>query len=599
LSFAYPGELPSQLGLMIDGDNLSPISEPTDPAFTRYLPLALAFQLRPEASTLILEPGGGLAVLAARAQGAGPVTVVQSNPTALAAVREIGIAMGRDLYNDPAVEVIVDDPRSFLRRSDQKFDLILMPLTDSYHPVTAGAYTLAEDYRYTVQAFNDMLAHLDPDGLLVVERWLQLPPSESLRLWGTVIAAVRQSIPGVDPADHLFALRSLQTSLIVAGRAPLSADDLAVVREFSAGLQFDPIWMPDIKPDEANRYSIVPGAAYYETFAALLAVADPAEFYAAYPYAIAPLTDNYPFFSHFFKWQQTPEIIQTLGKTWQPFGGSGYLVLVLLLALVLVLSSVLILLPMAWLKDNHRPAADQVEERATRPGRTIPRPSHEEGDRDKQISGFGANRPSSPAGSGRRVGHLRLRYLLYFTLLGLGFLFVEIPLLQRFILYLGQPAYAFTVVVSAVLFAAGVGSSYLSSRLSLRLVLPLLVPLIVLYPLFVPWLFDATLYLPFAGRVVVALLVLFPLGALLGIPFPAGMVLVSKTAPGLVPWAWAVNGCASVVSAVLAALVALTWGFSAVLWGAALSYGLAMVAIWALLVGPGERDKADTTPVGP
>ena len=123
----------------------------------------------------------------------------------------------------------------------------------------------------------------------------QLPPSESLRLWGTVIAAVRQSLPGIDPAAHLLALRSLQTSLIVAGRAPLSADDLAVTREFSAELQFDPIWLPDIKPDEANRYSIVPGAAYYGTFAALLAVADPAEFYAAYPYAIAPPTDNYPY----------------------------------------------------------------------------------------------------------------------------------------------------------------------------------------------------------------------------------------------------------------------------------------------------------------
>ena len=88
-----------------------------------------------------------------------------------------------------------------------------------------------------------------------------------------------------------------------------------------------------------------------------------------------------------------------------------------------------------------------------------------------------------------------------------------------------------------------------------------------------------------------------PLGALLGVPFPAGMVLVSETAPGLAPWAWAVNGCASVVSAVLAALVALTWGFSTVLWGAALAYGLALVAVWALLVGPRERHKADTTPV--
>jgi hypothetical protein len=473
-----------------------------------------------------------------------------------------------------------------------------MPLTDSYHPVTAGAYTLAEDYRYTVQAFNDMLAHLAPDGLLVVERWLQLPPSESLRLWGTLIAAVRQSLPGTDPAAHLLALRSLQTSLIVAGRAPLSTDDLAVAREFSAELQFDPIWLPDIEPDEANRYSIVPDATYYKTFAALLSATDPAEFYAAYPYAIDPPTDNHPFFPHFFKWQQTPEIIQTLGKTWQPFGGSGYLVLVLLLALVLVLSAVLILLPMAWLKDDRPLTGDQLEERGEKPALTVSHSPDREEDQNNHMPDYGVGRRSSLTGRGRGVGHLRLRYLLYFALLGLGFLFVEIPLLQRFILYLGQPAYAFTVVVSAVLFAAGIGSRYLSSRLSLRLVLPLLVLLIVFYPLLVPWLFDATLHLSFVERVVVALLALFPLGALLGVPFPAGMVLVSKTAPGLAPWAWAVNGCASVVSAVLAALVALTWGFSAVLWGAAMAYGLAVVAIWALLGVPRERDETDTTPVG-
>jgi spermidine synthase len=575
LSFAYPGQLPRQLGLMIDGDNLSPITGPQQPDFTRYLPLSLAFQLRPGANILILEPGGGLAVLTALEHGAGSVTIAQSNPTTVAAVHNFG---GR-LYNDARVTVVVDNPRSFLRRSRQQFDLIILPLTDSFRPVTAGAYTLGEDYRYTVEAFEDMLTHLAPDGLLVVERWLQLPPSESLRLWGTAIESLRRVNPQSDPAARMLALRTLQTSLIVASRSPLSPADLQLTRNFAAELQFDLVWLPDIRPAEVNRFSIVPDEPYYRTFAGLLAAPNPLAFYNQYPYAVTPPTDDYPFFFHFFKWQQTPEILQTLGKTWQPFGGSGYLVLAVLLALVVILSAGLILLPLFWLRNR----SAKVPLWPAKHGFVTPKSGSLE-----------TNQPS--ALQEYQPFHLTFRYLLYFTLLGLGFLFVEIPLLQRFILYLGQPAYAFTVVISAILGAAGLGSGYLSQRLSLRIVLPLIVFLTIAYPVLLPVLFESALHLPFFGRVIVTVLALFPLGALLGIPFPRGLALVGETAPGLAPWVWAVNGCASVVSAVLAALVALTWGFAAVLWGAALAYGLAGGVMWPLLAR--QRHKPDPAPVG-
>jgi hypothetical protein len=161
----------------------------------------------------------------------------------------------------------------------------------------------------------------------------------------------------------------------------------------------------------------------------------------------------------------------------------------------------------------------------------------------------------------------------------LGFLFVEIPLLQRFILYLGQPAYAFAIVVAAILVASGVGSSYLSGRLPLRPALLLIVSLTVLYPLLLPYLFNLTLSLPFAGRILVTIIVLFPLGVLLGVPFPRGLSLVGRTSPALTPWVWAVNGCASVISAVLAAMIALTWSFSVVLWCAAGAYAMAAMVL--------------------
>ena len=557
LSFAYAHDLPPQLGLMVDGDNLSPISKPVNPAFTQFLPLFLGFELRPAANVLILEPGGGLSVLAALQGNVDTVTVVQSNHTVVEAVASHFAGFNARLYAEPRVTVIVDEPRSFLSRTDRLYDLIVLPLTDSFRPVTAGAYTLAEDYRYTVEAISEALAHLSPDGLLVIERWLQLPPSESLRLWGTMAEGLRHQnerkpaatgsdgqVAVADPGAHLIALRSLQTSLLVAARSPLSAADLTTTRNFAADRQFDIVWLPDVQPHEVNRYSVVPEASYHRAFAKLLTAPNAAAFFAEYPHAVAPPTDNYPFFFHFFKWQQTPEILRSLGKTWQPFGGSGYLVLLVLLILVVILSAVLILLPLFWLKD--RSSGDSAESPRSRP-------------------------------VGRKK--MTITYLLYFGLLGLGFLFVEIPLLQRFILYLGQPAYAFAVVLSVILISAGMGSRFLSNRLPLRIVLPLITLLTIAYPLLLPYLFEASLKLPFAWRVTLTVIALFPLGLLLGVPFPAGLALVGRTAPRLAPWVWAVNGCASVVSAVLAAIIALTWGFSAVLWSAALAYGLAGLII--------------------
>jgi hypothetical protein len=557
LSFTYPDELPPQLGLTIDGDNLSPITKPTRPTFTRYLPLFLSFELRPAANVLILEPGGGLSVLTALEGGARSVTVVQRNHTVVKAVAEHFADFNHNLYADPRVSIVIDEPRSFLGRTDQQYDLIILPLTDSFRPVTAGAYTLSEDYRYTVEAISEAFAHLSPQGLLVIERWLQLPPSESLRLWGTMAVGLHHQNETKSPASdrtgaatasnpdaHLMALRSLQTALMIAAKSPLSATDLATTRDFAADRQFDLIWLPDIQQSEANRFGIVPEAAYHRAFADLLASPDTAGFFAEYPYAIAPPTDDYPFFFHFFKWRQTPEILRSLGKSWQPFGGSGYLVLVVLLILVMILSVFFILLPLLWLKDKDR---------------------------------TGSSEPV--ASTSIAPGKLTKTYLLYFTLLGLGFLFVEIPLLQRFILYLGQPAYAFAIVLSVILISAGLGSRFLSNRLPLKIALLLITLLTFAYPLLLPYLFEATLKLPFTERIMLTAVFLFPLGLLLGVPFPRGLVLVGQTAPELAPWVWAVNGCASVVSAVLAAMIALTWGFSAVLWSAALAYGLAGLVI--------------------
>jgi hypothetical protein len=293
-------------------------------------------------------------------------------------------------------------------------------------------------------------------------------------------------------------------------------------------------------PGEANRFNRLPRPPYYETVRDLLAAADRQAFYAGYPFAVAPPTDDHPFFFHFFTWAQTPAVLATIGRTWQPFGGSGYFVLFALLALALVLGGGLIVAPLRLA----RPASAQAA-------------------------------PVPP---------IRRRAFVYFALLGVAFLFVEIPLIQRWILLLGHATYAFTAVVLTLLLFSSLGS-LLAARawLPRRGALGALVGLALLTPWIVEQLAAGTLGLPLPLRAGLATLSLAPLGVLMGLPFPLGLAWLERRAPQLVPWAWAINGCASVVASVLAAILGLSLGFTAVLWLGAGAYA----AAW--LVGTLER----------
>ena len=551
---------PLQVGVTLDGDNLMPITAlgPDDPEtaeLARWLPLALPFELRPGAETLILEPGGGFDVLMALAAGAGRVTLAEDNALLLKVVGERYADLTHGLYDDPRVEIVNEEGRAYARRAHARFDVVDIALTDSFRPVTSGAFSLVEDYRYTVEAFVDYLARLEDDGLLFVMRWMQTPPSESARALGLIVEALRQS--GVSgPADHIAVFRSPPVMAFLVGKQPLSDDEIAAIRAFTNERRFDLVLLPGLRPDELNRYAVLPEEWYHALFTDILA--DGPATWDAYEYDIRPTTDNRPFFYHYFRWGQTQQVLETLGMTWQPFGGSGYLVLVLLLALVGAASAVLIFGPLL----------------VARRWRRVPQEHQSRGESGR------AQRPL-PLPPLRASTGVRLRTLAYFSLLGLGFLFVEIPLAQQFILFLGHPITALAVVLFAVLLFSGLGS-LTAPRWRLPVALGVLVALIAVYPLALPAVFGVAMGAPLWARVLIALAVLAPLGLMMGVPFARGLALVEATAPGLTPWVWAINGCASVLSAILAVMAAISWGFSTVLWLGAACYAGALVAIWGL-----------------
>jgi hypothetical protein len=421
-------------------------------------------------------------------------------------------------------------------------------VASSFHPVQSGAYTLVEDYRYTVEAFQEMIAHLRLEGLLVATRWLQDPPSEDLRLFALAVTALEAT--GADPHMQLVAFRGYNTATILLKNSEFSSEELASIHEFTSQRAFDMSYAPGIKPEETNLFNILSDSSYYQAYTGLLDARPRQAFYDNYQYDIRPPTDDRPFFGHYFKWSQAPQILAGFGKAWQPFGGAGYFVILALLLLAALLAIALILLPvLAWKRTNRNSSLHR-----------------------------------SP---------FILRNLVYFGLLGFAFLFVEIPLLQRFILYLGHPAYAVTAVLFALLFFSGLGSQS-SGRVPLPLALAVLVMLILAAPAALSRLFAWTLGLPLAARLGATALILSPLGFLMGIPFPGGLRMLAQPENssqaeeprGDIPWIWAVNGAASVISSILAALLALTFGFSTVLWVGALCYAGALLTVW-LSVQPG------------
>ncbi len=511
LSYRYLESIPQINALFIDGDNQNAILDAdADMSFASFLPSAIVYQLRPEAQALILEPNGGMDVLVALALGAREVTVVEANPLIMQAVQ--------DAYSGEKVQRVNASGRSFLLSSRESYEIIQLPLTDSYHPVSSGAYALGEDYRYTLEAFTDMIDSLSADGILVITRWLQEQPSEWLRTFTLTVTALDNH--NLSPHDRIIALRGYNTGTLLVKKSPFTAAEMDKIKMFTDEKAFDLVFAPDSMAFQVNRFNILPEPIYFNTFQNFLTSTPRESFYKTYPYDVSPPTDDHPFFGHYFKWLQFGEIIRTLGITWQPFGGAGYLVVLLIFFIALILAGILIFLPVLAIRN-------------------------------------------------RGVKQEKKHPILYFGLIGLAFMLVEVPLMQQFILYLDQPAYAFAAVLFCILLFSGLGSVYGSRKLRLYQALTALVGILSIYSFLLSKLIHATLGLPLFDRLALTILLIAPVGFLMGIPFPGGLRSLKPAHSGQLtdgqsqfPLIWAVNGAASVVASILASLLALSFGFN-------------------------------------
>jgi spermidine synthase len=504
-------------------------------------PPALANVLRPHGEFAIIGPGGGVDVLRAVANGSPSVTGIEINPIIADTIMRGRYAdYALHLYERPEVHIHVTDGRSYLRSTPQQFDVVQMTLVDTWASTAAGAFALSENNLYTVQAFREYFQHLKPDGMIAITRWEFRQPREALRVVAVAIEAL-----------HSLGVANPARNFIVASQGPLDEDGIAVVvlakktaftveEESKVQTHFDQYdgLEPLYRPSEPAKRGAGPNP-----FAELIASNDPYRFARSYAYNVAPVTDNAPFF--FF----TLKAGQILGQQGLQNGidwkvNLGVLVLILVLVISLAAVLVFLILPLAL-----------------QTGRQSPLP------------------------------------LLYFVAVGLGYILVEIAFIQRFVLFLGHPTYALTVVIFLLMLSSGAGSlvsrRWLPRTKMAWMPLALVIAALVANVFFLPQVLTLWVGSAFAYRIMISGLLLAPLGFVMGMPFPTGLRALAAGpvldvpsgatgADNAVEWAWAMNAAASVLGSVLAMVIAIQFGLNVTLACGTAAYVLALLLLPAL-----------------
>lgn len=509
---------------------------------------------------LIIGSGAGDQVLAGLQRHASSITAVDVNPLINDIVANRMNDFWGNLFHQPEVHQVTDEGRSFVRRSKQKYDAIISVHTISNAAVQSGALSLAENYVLTREAFEDYLDHLTRDGAIFFTR----PEFQIPRLVSTAREVFTEQ--GLGPVNnHVFAFSQSESSPS-PGRLSFDAGFLLKKSEFLPGELEDIRKILKGSGPDAPKITILyaPDEESANSLSAQIVRAGRAEdVLRSNDSLLTAATDDRPFFNQHTRWSRIRwKTIVDLFSQSHPMEARMALedrpiaevTLLILLAQSVVVAGLCILLPLGLL--NRKGLA---------------------------VEGCWS-------------------WLGYFAALGLGFIMVEIAFLERFLLFLGQPIYAYAVVLAGLLVFTGVGS-YAAGKFHtehLRFALAGLVALVPFTAFITPVIFHRFLGFGILLRIGTALLVIAPVGFLLGMPFPLGLRRVSERSSALGSWAWAVNGFFTVIGTVLAQVLGMMIGFRMVLLIAATCYFAALLIVY---VSDGENTDsrlslpADRAPV--
>ena len=529
-SLAAGLEAPAHVLLLADGDAAGAVFDVRSRdgfAFLDDTTWALPYRLARVRSVLVLGAGGGGDVGLARYHSAERVVAVEPNPQIVAAMAGPLRDAGGAIYELEGVELARGGARGYLAGGGADFDLIQLPFVDVS---PAGERAARVAYLYTVEAFEWMGRRLRAGGMINLACEAGTPPAGGLRMLATAAEALRRT--GRSPDRHLIMIRALGTVNLTILESPVTDDQAAAVRSFCRDRGFDLCHLPGLRAAETNVYHRLE-EGYFAPARRILG-ADREAFFDEYILDVRATYDNRPFFFHFVGLNASKELAARIGSMAWNYVEIGYVLLLAALAQSVLLAAALILLPLA--------------------GR---------------------------AGKLRRTPGKK-RALVYFLLVGLGFMFLEMKFLHHLTLYLADPIYSAAVVIGAFLVFAGVGSR-LSERWGggdrqiIRWAGLSVVAMVGAHVVFLPGLLAWTAGWSAPARVGVAVAVIAPLAVAMGHMFPAAIRRLGVKAGAIVPWCWAVNGFASVIAAVGATLLAVEAGFAVVAAVGAGAYVLAAV----------------------
>lgn len=488
------------------------------------------YAMRPGAKALVIGPGGGWDVSRALASGSKDVTGVEINSIIARTVMKDKLPqLSNGIYLRPEVKIHVEDGRSFVRRSTDRYQVIQATLVDTWASTAAGAFALSENNLYTSDAFYDYLSHLTEDGILTFTRWGFDPPRESLRLLSLSMEALAR-LGETAPSRHVIVTRQNSaiikqwgaTDTVLISRKPFSKEDLERARVTAAKANMRIVYLPGDKTDTP--------------FAQLLKAPDLAKFYREYPFDVTPVDDDQPFFFYTVQPRDLLSFWTSESKSAADYKINRAVPMLFSLMGISIFATLLILVMPRVLLGSRLPKEKGV-----------------------------------------------LRFLFYFLGVGVGYILIQVALIQKFVLFLGHPTYALIVIVFSMLVASSVGSFYSKRFIAgnankWRNALLLVPVLVTILSLASAPLTTALVGLPLALKMLITVLLIAPVAFLMGMPFPTGLAYLEELHAPSVRWAWALNAASSVLGSASAIFLAIYIGLRATLIIGGLFYLLALLA---------------------
>jgi hypothetical protein len=469
----------------------------------QYLP----FKIMQDPKVLVIGSGGGRDVVAALVSGSKDVTSVELNPIIYETVKSYGDRAG-NVYSHEYVSSHVDEGRSFITRSSEKYDIIYVPFVDTWASVSSGGLSVSENFLYTVEGFQQYYNHLTDRGKIVTVRWLIDAP----RFITTYAKLLEENgIPQDELYRHIIMVTSdsytqdPSVTMVIFSKSPFTDEEIRFFSKSFSQYDYKPI--------------LIPGQIMREPYPALLnREISLQQFYDLFNTKVYPVTDDNPYFLSFEK--PLPAAVEGL-----------------LYAGVAIVAFFL-LVPFAWIRRGR--------------------------------------------GGGKDKSELRIATVIpYFAALGMGFILIELALLQKLILLLGNPTMTFAILLFTLLISSGSGS-LISSRIAknsmknLVFVIAGITTLGISYLVLMPPIIYSTIAEPFEVKATVSIAVLAPIGFLMGMPLPTGIRLLKAHLPEYIPWMWAINGAFSVLGAVLAIALGIMYGSSRAMMLGVLVYLIAL-----------------------